>query len=156
MKPVSNRKPDQESAEVGDQPDLSVFGVVDHIDSDVDELGVQDVLAVAIIRRLLVVHRLLHGQYAGLGLAAVVGDVFANHAPVVAGCRNPGTKVSLTVQFVAERVGLGHGEIVGVRRVDKFAIELQGWQSMGVAFGIELVEYGVRPVGTGVVAGRSA
>ena len=63
------------SAEVGDQPDLAVHGVVDHVDADIDVGLAQDVAAVAVVGRLLVVHRLLHGENAALRAAGVVGDV---------------------------------------------------------------------------------
>src|SRR5687767_15134215 len=71
-------------AEVGNQPDLVVDRVVDYVDADVGVTLAQDVLAVSVVGRLLVVHRLLHGEYAVLRTASVVGNVFADRAPAVA------------------------------------------------------------------------
>ena len=66
-----------------------------------DVLLAQDVLAMSVVGWLLVVHRLLHGEYAVFGTAAVVGDVFADRAPAVSGSGDSRTERRLAAQLVA-------------------------------------------------------
>jgi hypothetical protein len=123
-----------------------VCGVVDDIDADVDKALVQDVAAMAVVGWLLVVHRLLDGQYARLRTVAVVGDVLPYRAPAVPGGRDPSAQRRLTTQLVAKCVGLRHRQIVSVCGINEFAVHLQRWQSMVCPFGVQLGEHRVRPV----------
>ena len=140
------------SPEVGDQPDLAVCGVVDHIDADVDEPLVQDVFAVPVVGRLLVVHSLLQREYAGLRTVAVVGNVFADGTPVISRGRDSRTESCLAIQLVAQRIGFGHCQVVGMRGVNELAVHLQGRESMVRAFGIQLFEHCVGPIRAGCIA----
>ena len=100
----------------------------------------------AVVGRLLVVHRLLHGENAALRAAGVVGDVSPTALQRYPAAETREPSAASPLSWWLSLLALAMAKLC-VRRRNELAVQLQGWQVVVRALGIEFSEHRLRPVG---------